>query len=440
MMRRFLQSVLLGCVFLDKFVIEGGKRLCGEVEISGAKNAAVAILPATLLAGDKCTVENIPDIEDVRIMLHILEEMGAKVTKLDRTSYEIDTRNVSCTTVPASAASRLRASYYFIGSLLGRFGEATVAMPGGCDLGARPIDLHIKGFEALNGKVSLSENEDVVSVVKGNGGLLGSSVYFDVVSVGATINVMLTAVMAEGLTIIEQAAREPHIVDIANFLNLCGADVRGAGTDTIKIRGVKRMHGCSYSIIPDQIEAGTYMLAAAATNGNVLIKNVTPKHLDSITAKLLECGVFVENFADSVRVTGRGKPHKCNIKTSPHPGFPTDMQPQFAVLLSVADGDSTISESVWDNRFRYVEQLNHMGAQIKVVGGKSAVISGVSGLSGSKVRADDLRAGAAMIIAGLIAEGTTEIKDIYHIDRGYEKIVEKFSSLGAVIKRVPMES
>ncbi|MBE6827016.1 MAG: UDP-N-acetylglucosamine 1-carboxyvinyltransferase [Ruminococcaceae bacterium] len=415
---------------MDKFFITGGIPLRGEVTIGGAKNAVVAILPATILAEDVCRIENIPNISDVSAMIEILSIMGAHVKYINKNTVEIDTRFINSYVVEHDLTKQLRASYYLIGALLGRFNRAEVANPGGCYLGVRPIDQHIKGFEALGAKV-ITDN----SIVNAKADkLLGNSIYLDVVSVGATINCMLAAVKAEGLTIIENAAKEPHIVDLANFLNTMGADVRGAGTDIIKIRGVKKLHGCEYSIIPDQIEAGTYMVAAAATKGDVLVKNVIPKHLESITAKLIECGVLVDEFDDSIRVRMNRRPSKCNIKTMPHPGFPTDMQPQFTVLLSQARGLSVISESVWDNRFRYVEQLTSMGAVIHV-GGKTAVVEGVDGLNHAVVRADDLRAGAAMMIAAFIAKGTTEIGDIYHIERGYENVVEKFRSLGAVIER-----
>ena len=416
---------------MDKFVIKGGTPLRGEVQVSGAKNAAVAIIPATILAGGPCLLENIPDISDVYTLYDMLSLMGATVRIVSRTSVFIDTSNITSHKVPEDLARQLRASYYFLGALLGRFGEANVPLPGGCDFGVRPIDQHIKGFEALGAEVTMEENAMVNARAES---LLGNAVYLDVVSVGATINVMLAAVKAKGLTIIENAAKEPHIVDLANFLNTMGADVRGAGTDVIKIRGVEHLHGCEYSIIPDQIEAGTYMVAAAATMGNVLIKNVIPKHLESISAKLIECGVTVTEYDDSVRVSCDRRPGKCNIKTMPHPGFPTDMQPQFAVLLCLADGTSIISESVWDNRFRYAEQLTRMGAKIHV-DGKTAIIEGVPSLKGAPIRADDLRAGAAMMIAGMVATGVTEIEEIYHIERGYENVVEKFRSLGAVIER-----
>ena len=416
---------------MEKFVITGGTPLKGEVTISGAKNAVVAILPATILAEDVCRIENIPNISDVSAMINILSIMGAHVRYINKNTVEIDTRHISSYVVEHELSKQLRASYYLIGALLGRFNRAEVAMPGGCYLGVRPIDQHIKGFEALGATVTMEENAMVNARADR---LIGNSIYLDVVSVGATINCMLASVKARGLTVIENAAKEPHIVDLANFLNTMGADVRGAGTDVIKIRGVEKLHGCEYSIIPDQIEAGTYMVAAAASKGDVLIKNVIPKHLESITAKLVECGAEVEEFDDSIRVAMNRRPGKCNIKTMPHPGFPTDMQPQFAVLLSQAKGMSIISESVWDNRFRYAEQLSRMGAVIHV-DGKAAVIDGVDGLKGAPIRADDLRAGAAMMIAGIVANGVTEIEEIYHIERGYEDVVEKFSALGAKIER-----
>lgn len=416
---------------MDKFVITGGTPLTGEVTISGAKNAVVAILPATILAEDVCRIENIPNISDVSAMINILSIMGAHVKYINKNTIEIDTRYINSYVVEHELSKQLRASYYLIGALLGRFNHAEVAMPGGCYLGVRPIDQHIKGFEALGATVTMEENAMVNARAEK---LLGNSIYLDVVSVGATINCMLAAVKAKGLTIIENAAKEPHIVDLANFLNTLGADIRGAGTDVIKIRGVEKLHGCEYSIIPDQIEAGTYMVAAAATKGDVLVKNVIPKHLESITAKLIECGVEITEYDDSIRVRMTRRPGKCNIKTMPHPGFPTDMQPQFSVLLSQAKGMSIISESVWDNRFRYAEQLSRMGAVIHV-DGKTAVIEGVDGLRGAPIRADDLRAGAAMMIAGFIAGGVTEIEDIHHIERGYENVVEKFRALGANIER-----
>ena len=418
---------------MNKYIVNGGHALYGEVTVSGAKNAAVAIIPAALMVDGVCRIENIPQISDVTLFFSILDELGVKVRVLNRHAVELDCHVVRSTRPSYELARRIRASYYLLGALLGRFGEATVAMPGGCDFGVRPIDQHIKGFTAMGAEVSVEGG--YINARAKNGHLHGANIYLDVVSVGATMNIMMAAALAEGTTVIENAAREPHIVDLANFLNSMGADIRGAGTDTIKIRGVEHMHGCNYSIIPDQIEAGTYMVAAAATDGNVLIKNVIPKHLESISAKLIECGIDVIENDDSIRVCANGRPGKCTIKAMPYPGFPTDMQPQMTALLSIADGTSFVSEGVWDNRFRYVEQLTRMGASIKVEG-KMAVIEGVEQLKGAPVRADDLRAGAAMIIAGLIAKGTTEIEEISHIDRGYENIVEKLTGLGADIRRV----
>lgn len=416
---------------MEKYVINGGNALHGEVEISGAKNAAVAIIPATVLAQDICVIENVPNISDVSILFQILRDLGANVRYLAKNTVEIDTRNIREPVVPYESARHLRASYYFLGAFLGRFGEAHVSPPGGCNFGVRPIDQHIKGFEALGATVTT----DYGFINAQSDEMFGAHIYLDVVSVGATVNIMLAAVRAKGLTILENAAKEPHIVDLANFLNSMGADIRGAGTDVIKIHGVDIMHGTNYPIIPDQIEAGTYMTIAAATGGDVLIKNVIPKHLEAITDKLIQAGCEIEEYDDSIRVRRTGVLNKTNVKTLPHPGFPTDMQPQMTALLSIADGTSFVSEGVWDNRFRYVEQLTRMGASIKVEG-KMAVIEGVDQLKGAPVRADDLRAGAAMIIAGLIAKGTTEIEEISHIDRGYENIVEKLTGLGADIRRV----
>lgn len=417
---------------MEKFVIHGGRKLSGEIDISGAKNAAVAILPATILANDVFTIENVPDIRDISSMLQILEDMGAVVKYLTRSTIQIDTRHTRSQTIPYELTKNLRASYYLLGALLGRYSKAKVAMPGGCNFGGvRPIDLHLKGFSALGAMIS---SDGGIIEAKASR-LIGASVYFDKVSVGATINVMLAAVKARGITILENAAREPHIVDLANFLNLMGANIKGAGTDVIKIEGVTELHGCDYSIIPDQIEAGTYMVAAAATGGDLLIKNVIPKHLEPISAKLRECGAYVEEFDDAVRVSASGRLHACNIKTLPHPGFPTDMQPQFTVLLTLCEGMSIVSDSVWDNRFKYVDQLIRLGAQIQIEG-KAAIVQGLKQLKGAPVKADDLRAGAAMIIAGLCAKGTTEIEEIIHIDRGYEDVVKKLTAVGADIARV----
>ena len=419
---------------MENFVINGGKELFGEVNISGAKNAAVAIIPAAILADDVVRIENIPNISDVSLIIKILDQMGADIKVVNKDTIEIDTRVLQCRPVPYEFASHFRASYYLIGAMLGRFHSAHVSMPGGCNLGDRPIDQHIKGFRMLGADVNIVNGMVSAQAEK----LVGTSIYMDVVSVGATINVMLAAVLARGLTVIENAAKEPHIVDLANFLNSMGADVRGAGTDVIKIRGVEKLHGCTYSVIPDQIEAGTYMVAAAACGGDVLVKNVIPKHLESISAKLEEAGAEIIEYDDAVRVT-RFKPlTKCNVKTMPHPGFPTDMQPQMAVLLAIAKGTSILSESVWDNRFQYVGQLLRMGANIQV-DGKIAVIEGVDHLTGVKVKATDLRAGAAMIIAGLVAQGQTVVEKTQYVDRGYENIVEKLSALGADIRRVPAD-
>ena len=415
---------------MERFTINGGNRLTGEVTVSGAKNAAVAIIPATILCDDICRIENIPNITDVSNMLHILKEMGAKIRYVDRSTVEIDSRPIATFVAPYELVRRMRGSAYLMGAFLGRFHHAVVAMPGGCNFGVRPIDQHLKGFSALGASYSLEGG--MVDVAAEN--LCGSSVYLDVVSVGATINIMLAAVKAEGTTVIENAAREPHIVDLANFLNSMGADIRGAGTDEIKIRGCKHLHGTVYSIIPDQIEAGTYMVAAAATSGDVLIKNVIPKHLDSITAKLEEIGVKVEEYDDSIRVSRTGPLNKCTIKTMPHPGFPTDMHPQMAVLLSIASGTSIINESIFDNRFQYVDELSRLGARISVEG-RLAVIEGVDHLTGAIVKATDLRAGVAMLIAGLCARGVTQVEDIQYIERGYEDIVGKRRSLGADIRR-----
>ncbi len=416
---------------MEKFVINGGRPLHGEVRISGAKNAAVAILPAVLLSDGPCVIENLPDISDVSTILKTMQSLGAQIRMINKSTVEIDPRHVNSFVVSKKMAEGMRASSYFLGALLGRMLRARVAPPGGCDFGVRPIDQHIKGFEALGAKMTI-ENGMVDAKAMS---LTGCLIYLDVVSVGATINIMLAAAKADGLTIIENAAREPHIVDLANFLNSRGANIMGAGTGVIKIRGVKHLSGADYSIIPDQIEAGTYMAAAVATRGDILVTNVTPKHLESIIAKLRETGAEITEFDESVRVKMTRRPRKCNVKTMPHPGFPTDMQPQIAAVLSIADGTSIITEGVWDSRFRYVEQLTFMGADIQV-DGKMAVITGVEKLKPSPVRAVDLRAGAAMIIAGLSAEGTTEIEEIDHIDRGYENVVEKFSALGADIKRV----
>ncbi len=418
---------------MEKFVINGGRRLVGSVHISGAKNAAVAILPAVLLADSPCIIENLPEISDVATLLRAIKQLGAEVRAINKSTVEINPVSANSFVIDKKMAEGMRASSYFLGALLGRHNRARVAPPGGCDFGVRPIDQHIKGFEALGAKVII-ENGMVDARAQA---LRGCSVYLDVVSVGATINIMLAAVKARGLTVIENAAREPHIVDLANFLNSMGANIMGAGTSVIKIRGVESLRGTTYSIIPDQIEAGTYMVAAAATGGDVLIENVIPKHLESIIAKLVEAGAEITEYDEAVRVKMTGRPKKCNVKTMPHPGFPTDMQPQIATLLAISEGTSIVTEGVWDNRFRYVEQLIGMGAKIQV-DGKMAVITGVEKLTPAPVKAVDLRAGAAMIIAGLMAEGVTEVENIIYIDRGYENVAEKLQKLGADIKRVPV--
>ena len=418
---------------MDKFVIKGGRRLSGEVTISGAKNAVVAILPAVILSDEPCIIENVPDISDVRIGLKILREIGAEVTNMGNYTYKIDPTKICRFCVPYESAKKMRASYYFLGALLGKYNRARVSMPGGCPLGARPIDQHLKAFSLLGADYNLSQGMIDLKAEQ----LTGNQIFFDVVTVGATMNAMLAGVKAKGLTVIENAAKEPHIVDLANFLNSMGANIMGAGTDVIKIRGVEHLHGTDYSVVPDQIEAGTFMIAAAATKGDVTLKNVIPKHLESITKKLEKIGVNVEEFDDSVRVwVEQGAPLvKVNVKTSPHPGFPTDMQPQIATLLTLADGTSIITESIWDKRFGYVDELRRMGADI-TVNGSVALIEGTGKLNGAPVKACDLRAGAALIIAGLAANGVTEIEDIFHIERGYDSMEVKLRQIGADIEKV----
>lgn len=417
---------------MEKLVITGGTPLKGEVTISGAKNAAVAILPATLLINGICTIENLPNINDVKLYCDILEKMGAKITWNTTNEITIDTRNICCTKAPLDITRKFRASYYLIGSMLGRCKDVQVSLPGGCNLGARPIDQHIKGFESLGAHVEVNQGNITATAKK----LVGTSIYMDIVSVGATINVMLASVLAEGTTIIDNAAKEPHIVDVANFLNTMGADIRGAGTDVIKVNGVKELKGgATYSVVPDQIEAGTFMLSAMATKGDITIKNCITKHLESITAKIVEMGGLVEENGDTLRVKCNKRPNKATIKTLPYPGFPTDLQPQIGVVLSIADGTSTINESIWESRFQYTQELCKMGAKITAQG-KSAFFEGVKNLSGAPVCSTDLRAGAALIIAGIAANGKTEVYNLEHIDRGYENIEEKFRNLGAKIERV----
>ena len=414
---------------LNKYIIHGGRPLFGEVTISGAKNAAVAIIPAALLVDGVCRIENIPQISDVTLFFSILDELGARVRVLNQHAVEIDCRTVRSTHPSYDMARRIRASYYLLGALLGRFGEATVAMPGGCNFGVRPIDQHVKGFRAMGAEVT--EGNFVHAAARG-GRLSGANVYMDVVSVGATMNIMMAAVLADGTTTIENAAKEPHIVDLANFLNSMGADIRGAGTDSIRIQGVERLHGGTYSVIPDQIEAGTYMTACAAAGGEVRLANVIPRHLECISAKLREMGVTVVEGGDSVLVRSNGRLRHTNVKTQPYPGFPTDMQPQISVALCLADGTSVVTEGVYDNRYKYIQELSRMGADAHV-DGCTAIINGVEGLHGAEVRACDLRAGAAVVIAGLCAAGETVVTDIRFIERGYENFVGKLRSIGADI-------
>ena len=420
---------------MDKFIIKGNTPLKGTVTVNGAKNAAVAILPATALIKGKCRIENVPNISDIKRCCEILELLGAKVTVINDHELEIDSSNVEEKEIPLDITKKFRASYYFIGALLSRFGKASVGFPGGCNFGSRPIDQHIKGFETLGANVIC---EGGMINASSEEGLVGNSVYLDVVSVGATINIMLAAVLVPGTTTIENAAKEPHIVDLANFLNTMGANIKGAGTDIIKINGVEELKGgATYSIVPDQIEAGTFMIAAAASRGDVTITNCITKHLDPISAKLVEMGVNIEESedGDEIRVWSNERTTKGNIKTLPYPGFPTDMQPQIAVLLALSDGTSYLTEGVYDSRFQYTEELKKMGAKIRVEG-KTACIEGVETITGSQVTATDLRAGAALIIAGICAEGETEIYGIEHVERGYEKIAERFNALGAKIERV----
>lgn len=415
---------------MEKIIINGSNPLYGSVEISGAKNAAVAIIPAAVMCGSgKCIIENVPDIEDVNKLIRILMSIGARVTQL-RSTLIIDSLNVNSYMTSGEDVQNMRASYYLIGALLGRFKKAVVDLPGGCSIGDRPIDQHIKGLEKLGAKIKIEHGSVIAEADK----LVGDSIFFDVVSVGATINVMLAACFAEGVTILENVAKEPHVVDVANFLNLMGANIKGAGTDVIKIIGIEKLRGCNYSIIPDQIEASTYMMAVAACKGDVLIKNIIPKHLESVSAKLIEMGVIIHEYDDSIRVRSSHRLNGVNVKTSPYPGFPTDVQQIIGVLMSISKGTSIISESIFENRFKYFDELKKMGVDVKIEG-RAAIINGVSKLTGCKLRATDLRAGAAMVIAGLVAEGETEIVSVEHIDRGYPDIENKFKKLGAKIYR-----
>jgi len=415
---------------MEKFVIKGGKPLRGSVQISGAKNSAVAILPAALLADTPSVIDNLPDIKDIELLAQMIRNLGGKIEK-KKHEVVIAPEGLNSFYPPRDLASQMRASYYLIGALLSRFNEAVIAMPGGCNIGVRPIDQHIKGFEALGAETTIEHGLIRIKADK----LVGNHIYFDVASVGATINLMLAAVKAEGVTILENCAKEPHVVDVANFLNAMGANIKGAGTDTIKITGVDKLHGCHYTIIPDQIEAGTYMVAAAATKGDVYIKGVIPNHLEAIIAKLVEMGVIVEEYDDMIRVRREGPLKHVDIRTLPYPGFPTDMQQPFAVLLALADGISVITENIYENRFKYLNELKKMGAKVRVEG-RTAIIEGVEKLTCAPLYATDLRAGAAMVIAGLAAEGTTEVMEVYHIDRGYEAMEVKLQQLGADIVRV----
>ncbi|MCQ2524742.1 MAG: UDP-N-acetylglucosamine 1-carboxyvinyltransferase [Lachnospiraceae bacterium] len=416
---------------MRQYAIKGGNPLVGEVEIGGAKNAALGIIAGALLTDETVEIENVPDLRDTAVMLEALKEVGAKIEKVDRHTIRINCANILTTKFDNDGVKRIRGSYYFAGSLLGRFKEGEVALPGGCNIGSRPVDQHMKGFRALGADVDIEHG----CLVTRADALVGSHIFLDVVSVGATINLMLAAVLAQGQTYIENAAKEPHVVDVANFLNSMGAVIKGAGTDVIRIKGVEKLHGCHYSIIPDQIEAGTFMLAAAVTKGDVLIKNIIPKHMESISSKLLEIGCEVEESDDAIRVVASKPFRHTQVKTMPYPGFPTDMQPQIVVALGLADGTSIVTESIFENRFRYVDELTRLGANIKVEG-NTAIIEGVNKFTGANISAPDLRAGAALVVAGLAAEGITVIDDIHYIERGYEDFPEKLASLGAEIKLV----
>ncbi len=419
---------------MEQFIMKGGNPLVGEVTIGGAKNAALGILTAAVMTDDDVIIENLPDVRDINVMLEAIQEIGAFVDRIDRHTVRINASNIGEVSVDDEYIRRIRASYYFIGALLGKYKSAKVPLPGGCNIGSRPIDLHLKGFRALGADITVERGAVVAHAID----LVGAHIYLDKVSVGATINVMMAATLAEGRTIIENAAKEPHVVDVANFLNSMGAEIKGAGTDIIRIRGVRRLHGTEYSIIPDQIEAGTFMCAAAITRGDVMVKNVIPKHLEAISAKLLEIGCEIIEFDDAVRVVGKPSQFHTNINTLPYPGFPTDMQPQITVTLALAKGTSIVTESIFENRFKYVDELARMGGNIKVEG-NVAIIDGVKGFSGATVNAPDLRAGAALVIAGLAADGYTTVDEIGYIQRGYECFEEKLRGLGAVIERVDSE-
>ena len=419
---------------MEQYVVKGGVPLRGEVSIGGAKNAALGILAAAIMTDETVTIENVPNVRDTRVLLQAIEGIGAKVKYIYNNTVQINGGSISDLNVEYEYIRKIRASYYLLGALLGKYKESNVALPGGCNIGSRPIDQHLKGFKALGAKVNIDHG--VVSAKAEN--LVGGHIYFDVVTVGATINLMMASCMAEGGTILENAAKEPHIVDVANFLNAMGANIKGAGTDVIRIKGVNRLHGCTYSIIPDQIEAGTFMMAAAATRGDIVIKDVIPKHLESITAKLLEMGCKLVEGDDWIRVIAEGEVGSTNVKTLPYPGFPTDMQPQIAVALALAKGSSMVTESIFENRFKYVDELGRMGAKIKVEG-NTAYIEGVKNFCGVQLNAPDLRAGAALVIAALAADGISEIDDIEYIQRGYEDFEGKITNLGGIIKRVDSE-
>ena len=419
---------------MEQYIIKGGNPLVGEVEIGGAKNAALAILAAAIMTDETVTIDNLPDVNDINVLLEAISGIGAEVDRIDRHTVRINGSNIENFDIEYDYIKKIRASYYLLGALLGKYKRAEVALPGGCNIRSRPIDQHLKGFRALGAYVDIEHGKIIAEAER----LIGKHIYFDVVSVGATINVMMAASMAEGLTILENVAKEPHVVDVANFLNSMGANIRGAGTDVIKIRGVSRLHKTDYSIIPDQIEAGTFMFAAAATRGDVTVMNVIPKHLEATIAKLVEIGCEVEEFDDAVRVVSKGDLHNTQVKTLPYPGFPTDMQPQIGVTLALCKGTSTITESIFENRFKYLSELARMGANVKVEG-NAATIEGVDKFSGARVSAPDLRAGAALVIAGMAADGITIVDDIVYIQRGYERFEEKLRSLGAVIERVSTE-
>lgn len=419
---------------MEQYIIKGGNPLVGEVEIGGAKNAALGILAAAIMTDENVLIENLPDVQDINVLLEAISQIGAKVDRISRTAAMINGSGIGQVSVDYEYIKKIRASYYLLGALLGKYKRAEVPLPGGCNIGSRPIDLHLKGFKALGAKTRIAHG----SIIAEAEHLKGNHIYLDTVSVGATINIMMAAAMAEGRTTIENAAKEPHVVDVANFLNSMGANIKGAGTDVIRIRGVERLHATEYSIIPDQIEAGTFMFAAAATKGDVIVKNVIPKHLEATTAKLEEIGCQVEEFDDAVRVVATGRLTNTNVKTLPYPGYPTDMQPQIGVTLALATGTSLVTESIFENRFKYVDELIRMGADIKVEG-NTAVIYGVEKLTGARVSAPDLRAGAALVIAGLAAEGITIVDDIVYIQRGYECFEDKLRSLGAEIEKVSSE-